>query len=197
MNARTRLIAPIDPNLQPVTLTEAKTQNRVDCPDEDSLITSYISVATQHAAEKIGRALMPARYRLTLDSFPDVIELLPPVMSLESVAYVDKAGATQTLALGSVLLDSISEPGRLFPAPGTSWPETMTNRPNAVTIEFTAGYAAGAIPPPVKQWILLAVGDMYERRTRSSDTYGRGNEKPSVPQQFAEALLDASRVWTV
>lgn len=190
MNARTRLIALVDPNLLPVTLTEAKIQNRVDCPDEDSLTTSYILAATQHAADKIGRALMPARYRLTLDSFPDVIELLPPVLSLESVTYVDKAGATQTLALGSVLLDSISEPGRLFPAPGTNWPETMTGRPNAVTIDFTAGYSAGAIPPPVKQWILLAVGDMYERRSRSS-------EKPSVPQQFAEGLLDSSRVWTV
>ena len=190
MTARTRLIEPINPNLQPVTLAEAKAQCRVDCTDEDALITSYIATATAHAADKVGRALVPARYRLALDAFEPVIELLPPVTSVQSVTYTDAAGAIQTLPSTAWLLDTISEPGRLLPAPGTTWPATMADQPNAVIVDFTAGYAGAAVPAPVKQWILLCVGDLYDQRSRSA-------EKPAVPQHFADALLDAARIWTV
>ena len=83
------------------------------------------------------------------DAFPDAeIELLkPPVTSVNSVTYVDAAGATQTLPGASYSLDAATFPGWLLPAYGTEWPETR-DRANAVTIRFTTGYAPTRILCP-------------------------------------------------
>jgi uncharacterized phiE125 gp8 family phage protein len=187
---RVRIIAPVTGALQPVTLEEARAQTRVDCEDEDALITSLASVATQAASDRLQRALVPTRYRLTLDSFPSAIELLmPPIISVESVKYIDINGDQQTLDPQDYFLDSVSEPGYLVPSAGRVWPTTQ-DRINAVEVEYTAGYPDSAIPTPVKQWILLALGDLYNNRERSA-------EKPAVPQNFADALLDTYRLWSL
>jgi uncharacterized phiE125 gp8 family phage protein len=104
-----RIIAPVTGALQPVSLEEARAQTRVDCEDEDALITSLASVATQAASDRLQRALVPTRYRLTLDSFPSAIELLmPPIISVESVKYIDINGDQQTLDPQDYFLDSVS-----------------------------------------------------------------------------------------
>jgi hypothetical protein len=86
-------------------------------------------------------------------------------------------------------LDSVSEPGYLVPAAGRTWPTTQ-DRINTVEVEYTAGYAGSVIPTPIKHWILLAIGDMDANRERSA-------EKPAVPQDFAEGLLDTYKIWSV
>jgi uncharacterized phiE125 gp8 family phage protein len=183
-----RLISVVNDAYQPVTLAEARLQLRVEFEDEDSLIESLILVATQAASDRLQRALVPSRYRLTQDAFTDVIELLmPPVASVESLTYFDEAGTLQTLAPSAWLLDAASEPARLVPAVGSEWPATQC-RPSAVTVNYTAGYPVGAIPATINQWILLAVADLYNNRERSSD-------KPKVPQNFADSLLDTYRIW--
>jgi uncharacterized phiE125 gp8 family phage protein len=185
-----RIIAPAAGAVQPVTLSEARSQTRADCNDEDAFLGLLISVATQAATDRLQRALVPTRYRLTLDSFPDAIELLmPPIISVESVKYIDIHGDQQTLDPQDYFLDSVSEPGYLVPAAGRTWPATQ-DRINAVEVEYTAGYPGSAIPTPIKQWILLALGDMYNNRERSA-------EKPAVPQNFADALLDTYRLWSL
>lgn len=187
---RVRPIAPVAGALQPVSLEEAQIHTRADCAEEEVLLGSLISVATQAASDRLQRALVPTRYRLTLDSFPDAIELLmPPIMSVESVKYIDINGAQQTLDPQDYFLDSVSEPGYLVPAADRAWPTTQ-DRINAVEVEYTAGYPGSAIPAPIKQWILLVLGDMYNNRERSS-------EKPVVPQNYAEALLDTYRIWSL
>jgi uncharacterized phiE125 gp8 family phage protein len=175
----------------PVSLEEAKQQVRAtDCDDEDGLIGAYIHAATAAASDRLQRALVPTRYRLTLDSFPDAIELiLPPIISVQSVKYIDENGDQQTLDPQDYFLDSVSEPGCLVPAAGRAWPTTQ-DRINAVEVEYTSGYADSAIPSPIKSWILLATGDLYEQRTRSA-------EKPVVPQFFAESLLDTYKIWNL
>jgi len=59
-------------------------------------------------------------------------------------------------------------------------------------VVYTAGYGAAVadVPAPVKQWILLAIADMYGKRERSS-------ERPAVVQGFADSLLDAYRNWSL
>jgi uncharacterized phiE125 gp8 family phage protein len=187
---RVRIIAPATGALQPVSLEEARDQARVDCDAEDTFLGLLISVATQAATDRLQRALVPTRYRLTLDSFPSAIELLkPPIISVESVKYIDNDGEQQTLDPQDYFLDNVSEPGYLVPAVGRAWPATQ-DRINTVEVEYTAGYPDSAIPKPIKQWILLAIGDMYANRERSA-------EKPVVPQDFAEGLLDTYRIWSL
>ncbi len=187
--ARTRKISAVSDAVHPVTLERARAQCRVDCLDEDVLIGSYIFAATQAASDRLQRALVPANYRLTLDAFATSIELLPPVISVESVKYIDPDGAWQTLDPQSYLLDTVSEPGCLVPSAGCGWPATQ-DRINAVEVKFSAGYPENAVPEPIVQWILLVVADLYDNRQRSS-------ERPVVPQNFADCLLDTYRLWSL
>jgi hypothetical protein len=67
-----------------------------------------------------------------------------------------------------------------------------------VRVRYRAGYstsataatAQAAVPAALRQWMLLAVGDMYERRAASSD-------KPAVRHDFVDALLDRYRIWSL
>jgi hypothetical protein len=65
----------------------------------------------------------------------------PPLVSVDSIKYVDDATGTQTtLAASEYSVDAVSEPARITPAYGKSWPATR-NQAGAVEVTFTAGYA--------------------------------------------------------
>lgn len=93
--------------------------------------------------------------------------LLPrsPLQSLSSIQYYDPAGALQTLASSAYLVDNFSEPGRITPAPDTTWPATQA-RANAVLITFVAGYggSGASVPQSILHWILLMTATLYENR---------------------------------
>lgn len=64
----------------------------------------------------------------------------PPVISVQSVKYVDTTGNPQTLAQDvDFILDRQRGFARLIPMPGTFWPLSMVTA-NAVEVNFTAGY---------------------------------------------------------
>ncbi len=186
-----RKIAALDGAVQPVSLEEAKQQCRAtDCVDEDGLISIYVGAATSDAGSRMQRALVPSRYRLTLDAFTPAIELLmPPILDVESVKFFDANGDLQTVDPQDYLVDKVSEPGRLVPAPDRRWPITQ-GRANAVEVTYTAGYPDSEVPKPIKSWILLATADLYEQRTRSA-------EKPALPQGFADALLAPYCIFSI
>ena len=181
------------PATEPVTLADAKAHLRVDGTDEDAYITGLIGVARVAAEERLERTLVSTTWRLTLDGFPDAVKLtMPPIVSVQSLTYWDATGVQQTLAPADYVLDAVSEPGYLVPAPGKAWPSTQSGRINAVTVDYTAGYGATAadVPPPIRHWILLAIGDLYAQRERSA-------ERPVVAQNFADGLLDTYKMWGV
>jgi uncharacterized phiE125 gp8 family phage protein len=187
---RVRVLIP--PAAEPVSLAEAKAHCCVDSADEDSHFLRLIIVARAAAEHETSRALVTQTLRLTLDAFPDgPIQLRrPPVQGITQVQYVDTAGVTQTLAGAAYSLDAVSEPAWLLPAYGTTWPATR-DQANAVSVDYVAGYgAADAVPEPIKQWMLLAIGDMDDNRERSA-------EKPAVPHNFVAGLLDPFRLWGV
>jgi uncharacterized phiE125 gp8 family phage protein len=147
--------------------------------DDNDLLDSLIGAATTQAEVATRRQLMPATWRKTLDRFPGclpgdnamhwadryAIDLeYAPIQSIDSVKYYDTDGVLQTMSASDYLLDSDSEPGRLLPAVGTSWPATEV-RPNAVVIEYDSGYAAASdIPKQLPAAIKLAAGHLYRHR---------------------------------
>lgn len=194
----TRIITP--PTVEPVTLEQAKVHLREDLSDagNDARINTLIAVGRQAAEHRTARAVMLQTIELTLDAFTACIELHnPPVIAVTSVTYTDTDGASVVLDPSAYTLDNSSEPARLVPAYGTTWPATQASV-NAVRIRYTAGYsgsadaavARAAVPDALKQWVLLAVGDMYEYGTASA-------EKPAVRHDFVDGLLDAYRVWSL
>ena len=183
------------PLAEPVTLLEALVHLReeADAGANDAYISSLISVARQACEDRTERTLVHTPWLLQLDAFPAAIVLhQPPIASVESVQYLDVDGALRTLDPADYVLDAASEPGYLVPAPDRSWPATQAGAVNTVRVRYTAGYGATAaiVPMPLKQWILLAVGSMYN--TRNADA-----EKDQVRHGFVDALLNPYRLLGV
>lgn len=191
----TRITAP---TVEPVTLAEVKLHLRVDGVDEDALITALITAAREQAESITRRALNTQTWRLTLDRFPAIIELpRPHLQSVDSVQYVDTDGVLQTLAADAYQVAGTSEPARILPAYGQSWPATRS-QPEAVSITYTAGFgAAGAdVPASIRQWILLYIGALYENREafRAAERVGG---VASLPTPFLDGLLANYRLLEI
>ncbi len=158
-----------DAATEPVTLTEAKAHLRVTGTDDDTLIGTLITAARQYVENYLNRALITQTWEWRLDAFSPWTLIVPmaPLISVTSIQYVDGQGTTQTLAVTEYDVDAKSEPGRITPAYGKAWP-AIRYQMNAVTITFSAGYgAASAVPSPIKQAILLVIGEMYAHREAS------------------------------
>ena len=155
------------PTIEPITVAELKQQCRIDNDDADDLLLSYIVAARGVVESRLRRQLITATWRLNLDRFPSwCIDIpLPPLLSITSVQYLDSDGTTQTLASSEYTVDIRSEPGRLTPAYGKSWPTTR-DQVNAVTILYTAGYGdtRASVPQGIRQAIRLLAAHYYEMR---------------------------------
>lgn len=183
-----KLITP--PALEPVTLAEAKLHLRVDGTDEDALITVLISSARRHAEHVTERAFVTQTWELAIDKFPAAEILLPkpPLVSIASVSYDDAAGVEQVMSPTAYTTDLYQEPGWLFPANGTAWPDTL-DAANAVRVRYVAGYGTpGDVPENIRQWMLLRIGALYRNREELVD--GRLSTSPMV-----DHLLDPHRIY--
>lgn len=184
------------PTTYPVTLAEAKLHCRVDVADDDALITALITAATEMAEQKTGLAIMTQTWELTLDAFPDALELTRvPVQSITSVKYYDTAGAQQTLSPAAYALDNADAFGFSYvvPAYNGTWPDTR-DQINAVSVQYVAGYAnAAAVPESIKQWIKLMLSTMYDNR--ETEAYSSRAVSTTVQMTFVDRLLDRYKVY--
>lgn len=94
--------------------------------------------------------------------------LLPvgPVQSVTSVVYVDTAGVSQTLVVTTdYVVDTSSEPARIYPAYSCSWPSARAQR-NAITVTYVAGYGISGsfVPARLINAMYLLIADAYEFR---------------------------------
>jgi hypothetical protein len=182
----------------PLSLPQIKQHLRVSVPDDDDYITDLLAVAGDCVSRWTGRALLATTYLLAFDRYPllpnsqyspgnpnmmaPVLQntwpldpsawalILPrwPLIAVNSIQYYDGNDTLQTLDPSAYVTDANSEPPRLSPVSGSYWP-SVGYRPNAVLINFTAGYAtAGAVPPAAKHAIRLLVGNWYENREAAS-----------------------------
>jgi len=115
-----------------------------------------------------------------------------PLISVDSIQYIDQDGVQQTLDPSLYKVDDVSEPARILPAYGTTWPATR-NEINAIAITLTAGWASpSAVPQPIKSWMYLRIGAMYENR--ESDIVLQRGTVDSMP--FVDQLLAPYRLIT-
>jgi uncharacterized phiE125 gp8 family phage protein len=180
------------PAEEPVTLAEAKLHLRVDHTADDALITALIAAAREFAEHQTERAFVTQTWELALDAFPADVFKLPraPLASVTSIKYDDAAGAEQTLSAAAYYVDTHSVPGEIVPAYGTSWPDALAAA-NAVRVRYVAGYGgAAAVPAGIKQWMLVRIGSLYQRR----EEVAAGGVQP-LP--WVDRLLDPYRVWSV
>jgi len=174
----------------PLTTDAVKLHLRVDHTDDDDLIDQLILAATAWAENFQNRTFVNRSRTMVLDKWQTVIRPpYPPLVSVDSIVYVDPDGNDQTLSSSVYRVDTTNEPGRITLEYNQSWP-SIRGVTNAVTITYTAGYGAAAdVPDDVKAAIKLLVGHWYEHRENVSEI-----NLTEVPNA-AKSLLWANRVF--
>jgi uncharacterized phiE125 gp8 family phage protein len=187
------------PAAEPLTLLQAKTHLRVDYSDDDSYITALITAARQHVERLMNRAIFNRSMLLTLDYFPWpgwdsttgstahdyfmhwyyrglTIRLpKPATVSVESITYLANDGVTvTTIDPANYIVDTTSEPARIAPKPGYTWPYQQNYIPGQVRVTFTAGsYGDGVEVNTCPQTIIwatqLLLSHWYNHREAVSD----------------------------
>jgi len=182
------------PTIEPVSLAEAKLHLRVDVSDDDALIDGLIVAAREKAENILRRALITQTWDLHQDGFPSGNELklpFPPLQDITTIKYTDKDGNESTFDEANYIVDTASEPGRVFLDYGKSWPSVTLQPADGVVTTFVCGYgdAATDVPQVIKQAMLLTIGEWYENRENAISA--RLAEIPSA----AKNLLQPIRVF--
>lgn len=163
----TKLIVP--PAALAVSIELARAAARIDGDHMDAELTQAIKQYTEEAEHLVGRALVNQTWRVTLDFITEAIQLdMPPIVQVDYVKFYDSAGVLQTLDPQDYVVDSVSEPGYIVPAPGKAWPATAV-RVNAVEVQYVCGYGPDhtTVPSAIKGYILARVAELFLDPKRS------------------------------
>lgn len=155
------------PTEEPVTLTEAKARLRVDGTEEDTDVAALIAECREACEDETQRAFVTQTLTATFDRFPigEFHLPRPPLQSVAWVKYYDLSGTLQTLDPSLYHVAAAGEPGRIRHAFGIIWPFTQFGRPEAVQVQYVAGYGgASAVPGKAKAAIKLLMADRYMHR---------------------------------
>lgn len=162
----TEVITP--PEIEPITIDEAKAHLRVDLDDEDALIEAAVTAARTYAENFMRRKLITQTLKTTANGFGGSSMALPlgPVQSVTQVQYKQTTdGALTTWAADQYQLVKSVIPQRLAPAYGVTWPVTRADYDN-VEITYSVGYGddAADVPGDIIAAIKLLLGHFYENR---------------------------------
>jgi hypothetical protein len=121
------------------------------------------------------------RYSTTLWNYSQMIKLArAPLISVDKLTYVGSDGNTAMLvAATDFIVDPETKLARIFPMPGGHWPPCLYT-PNAVKIEFTAGYDAD--PTTVTTFGLPSPPPAPPNQQESYDIV------TGIPQDFVDAI---------
>jgi len=181
-----------------MTLGDIKDYLYITSDDDDALIALLARVAREYGQARQWRQIIPATYILYLDKFPNgVIELpYPPAISVTSVKYYNTDNTLTTFS--NYETDVNSEPARIRPVSGESWPEVY-DKLNAVEITYSAGYDNSdkmrSLPDSTRQAMMLMIKHWYDNRDPVVVSEGRAVDTKEVPLS-ANALFDLESART-
>lgn len=176
---------------EPITLEQAKQHLRVVFSDEDDYIAGLIEAAREMAEDRTNRTIRRRRREVAFSSWDASMVLpKPPFVSLDSVDYIDRDGGLQNLAPEEYIVDTYTEPAQVEFTYGFAAPLLHARR-RPIVVRYTAGYAPGKVPRPIIQWMLLAIGTMYEHR----ESIAAGVQLVALPDDFMQALIQPYVVY--
>ena len=166
-----------------LSLAEAKEHLRVDDDDQDALIAGLISAAEDHVERVTGLVLERRTVTEAITGFGGKIRAWP-VVSIESVDFIDAAGVDQQLAANVFRANVAVRPARLMTV-GSAWP-VLGRLNGTVNLTMTAGFAdASSVPPGVVQAIRMIVGHFFRNRD-AVVTMGTPVEVPMAADMLLE-----------
>lgn len=170
-----------------ISIVEMKQFLRVDTSDDDVVIYSYLSAATEAIKQYLRVALLTETFTFKADGFAysdaderiiqlgagihtasrpyllgggDTLDLpFPPLQSVTSVVTYDRGNNASTYAASNYQVDLQS--GRIYLDEGSTWPSDLRAQ-DAVEVNYVAGYGSGSIPQPIVQAIRMYVEQLYD-----------------------------------
>lgn len=135
-----------DAAVEPLTLTEVKSWQRIDDTASDNDLTALIKAARKRVEADTSRVLVNQTLTWTLDRVPasNVLTLpVGPVSAVTSITSFAVDDTSSVVATSVYRVDTSSVPARIVLKDGQSWPSSL--RPQtALSIVFVAGYGAAA-----------------------------------------------------
>ena len=191
-----RFVLLTQPAAEPVSLTELRAHVQVEHSLDDALLTACGVAARVWAENHCRRVFVTQTFEGYCDEFPCSRELMlghGTLQGVDSVTYFDADGAEQTLDPATYFVDTVRVPGRVWLKNGATWPATESGRPNAVKVQFVAGFGDPAdVPEPIKSAIKLLAASAYANR--EPEITGTIVSKIGLP---VEALLGHYRILRV
>lgn len=137
-----------EPPVEPVEVREVQASERIDADlvEDEEVLQGYIVAARMFVEGYTNRALVEQTWTMKLADWPCAdgrrrIDLpKPPLLSVTSIAYVDTAGVTQTLAADQYSVHADAWGAYIVEAYGATWPSVRC-QDDAITVVFLAGYA--------------------------------------------------------
>lgn len=169
----------IQPEIEPVTLAEAKLQCEVDddiATTYDSMLQGLITGARQWAEKETGLAFIDTTYELRMGSYSNPVRLRGPLIELAAFQYTDADGALQNVDADSYIVESSlrNVAPRIVPPQGVTWPATLSQS-DSVRVRWRAGFvdrtgspteAVTLVPAALRNAILLHVQAHFDRDER-------------------------------
>ena len=193
---------------QPITVEEVKQQLRIESTLDDQLIESYIDISRRLLENKLGRTLLPTQYKLIRSNFPGSthpIELpKPPLLSSTGTTSADATSTSLSImfykdstitndaiymSVTAYALDTGELMPKVYPIRDNEWPSSYTtDKKDAVQITYWAGYPSrDKVPEPLKHWMKMKVGALYEIR----EAFSMRDFNPNrLEHEFFDGLLD-------
>lgn len=169
------------PDVEPVTLADAKAELRIDHNSEDDLIDGLIRAAREEVEQATGLAMIEQHWRLALDRIPSNSRVLlrrGPVREVTAVTAYGTDGEASVLDTSEYQLDPLSRPARLH----FETVPTDLRVFNGIEIDFAAGYgeAATDVPDLLKRAVLMLVAHWFEFRA----AFGPDQQPASMPDGY-------------
>ena len=164
----TSLVLRTAPATPIITAAQVKEQARTFHTKEEDVFQRAADAAIAHAdgpSGVMGRALITQEWTLIAPCFTATIPL-GRLQSVDEVRYLDEDGATQTLATTEYRVTAGTDNRRLAVKVNKTLPTTLV-APDAVEIDFTAGYgnAATDVPDDIISATLLLAVHLYQNRS--------------------------------
>ena len=194
------------PEVEPLTLAEARLHLRITATTEDDTITRLIKAARLRLEKETGRAFIEQTLEYRGEDFPGCAPYRikiprPCLIELQSIKYLDVDGVLQTVGSSNYdVIDGGDWESMVQPIATFDWPQVIDDRPDAVRLRFRAGWEgsgspqdlASNIPDDIKQAMLLLVGHWFENREQVFVAPAR-----EVVQQLPDGVSRLTDNWTV
>ncbi|MBM3617648.1 MAG: hypothetical protein FJX23_03800 [Alphaproteobacteria bacterium] len=145
-----------NPDIEPLTLAEAKLYLRVDGSDDDLLISALIRAGREAAEEFLRKSLAVQEWKITYEDYAPLKTPLPrgPVQEILSVKRITRNGDEVAMAEHAYHLNARHDMLHFETIPMSF----------EVSIHYRTGYGDEGIPASVRQGMLIHIAEMYDNR---------------------------------